>query len=255
MKKRLTILIVLLIIVCSIIALVKQKETIAIIGAMDIETEAVSARLSHAKQIKTSADFQITTGNIGKYKIILTKSGVGKVNAAITTQYIIDKYKPKYIINTGLAGSLTKNLTTGDIIIAEKTIQHDFDLTAFGNHKGYMGNGTNADKPTEYFSDKNLISKFKNINSDITIGTIATGDVFVTDVQTKENIRKLFNADAADMESAAIAQTANRNNVPVIVIRTISDGKNESTKDYNKNKHNTAEKSALALISILEADK
>lgn len=254
MKKIFFILLFLIsVLVCIIFFSFYKKSTIAIIGAMDDEIAEVSANLSN-KNIKQQSNFSIITGNLGKYKIVLSKAGVGKVNAASTTQYIIDKYKPIYIINIGIAGSLSPDLNAGDTIIAKKMVQHDFDVTAFGHPKGYMDNGIDPDKPTIYYSDKNLKNKFLNINSNLKEGTIATGDIFLTDSKLKESIKTEFNADAIDMESAAIAQTAMRNNIPVIVLRTISDGVNGTTKEYYQNKQNLARKSALTVISALKTD-
>lgn len=231
-----------------------KSQPVAIIGAMDDEINEFITNLDNKKYTKYS-DFEIYTGNINKQKIVLSKSGIGKVNAATTTQFIINKYKPKYIINTGLAGSLTPSSKAGDIFIAEKMVQHDFDITAFGNPKGYMDNGIEPDKPTIYYSDKNLVNEFinKSKNKNIKTGTIATGDIFVSDKQTKNSIRKEFGADLVDMESAAIAQTAKRNNIPVIILRSVSDGLNESTDEYKQNKQDIALKSALTVLEILKS--
>ena len=88
---------------------------------MDVEIEEVLSNLSY-KAYNQESDFKIITGNLGKYKIILSKSGVGKVNSATTTQFIIDKYKPIYIINIGISGGLSPDLKSGDTIIAEKMV-------------------------------------------------------------------------------------------------------------------------------------
>jgi adenosylhomocysteine nucleosidase len=184
------------------------------------------------------------------------KSGVGKVTASTTTQYIIDNYKPIYIINTGIAGSLSPDLKAGDVIIVDKLVQHDFDVTAFGKPRGYISNGIEPNKPTIFHSDKKLVEKFKkelilNQNKNIKIGTIATGDIFVNQEKHKKAIRDEFNADAIDMESAAIAQAAERNNVPLIVVRTISDSENNSVSEYKQNKKITATKAAMSVLSVL----
>jgi len=230
--------------------LVNKKETVAIIGAMDVEIKEILTNLSNAKYKKEN-DFDIITGNLGKYKVILSKSGVGKVSSATTTQFIIDNYNPTYIINIGIAGSLSPYLKAGDTIIAEKMVQHDFDVTAFGNPKGYMDNGIEPNKPTIYYSDKILIDKFMKNNS-LKSGIVATGDIFVTDTNLKNSIKKEFNAIAIDMESAAIAQTAKRNDIPVIVLRTISDGLEDSTNAYKQNKQTVAKAPALITVKLLK---
>lgn len=226
------------------------KNTIGIIGAMDIEIKEILTNLSNPKTIKHDG-FEITVGRFGRNKIILSKCGIGKVNSAVTTQYIIDKYKPDYIINKGLAGSLTDKLKLGDIIIGEKMIQHDFDLTAFGKVKGDMQNNSKKNSPTFYYSDKDLVNKFLKF-PDVKTGTILTGDVFVIDTKQKEKLQKEFNADAIDMESAAIAQTAQRNNIPVLVLRTISDTNKDSTDKYTKNKLSLTQESANYIFSMLK---
>ena len=231
-----------------------QKETVAIIGAMDAEINEYIKNISHPKN-KQYCDFEVTAGNLGKYRLIISKSGVGKVNSSVTAQYIIDKYHPKYIINTGIAGALSPDLKAGDIIIAQKMVQHDFDVTAFGNPKGYMDNGIEPDKPTFYYSDKDLINYFieKSKNKNLKTGTIATGDIFVADKNTKNAIKKEFGANLVDMESAAIAQVAQKNNIPVIVLRTVSDEIQDTTKEYKQNKQKAALQPALAVVQVLKS--
>lgn len=243
----------LLIIIITGFLFFNKKETIAVIGAMDVEIDGILSNLSNISYSKQN-DFNIVKGNFNKYKIILSKSGVGKVNSATTTQFIIDKYKPNYIINTGIAGSLSSNLKPSEIIIAEKMVQYDFDLTKFGYSKGYMYNGIEPNKPTIYYSDEKLIKLFVK-NKYIKKGTIATGDTFVADMKLKHSIKKDFNADAIDMESAAIAQTAKRNNIPVIIIRAISDGLEDTTNEYKQNEKITALKPTEIIIDILRSKK
>ena len=105
------------------------------------------------------------------------------------------------------------------------------------------------------FSDKNLIKNFVSKYKNLKIGTIVTGDIFVTDLNLKRNLNKEFNADAVDMESAAIAQTAKRNNIPVIVLRTISDEINHNTNEYKQNKQSIAKIPALIVIEMFKSDK
>lgn len=249
-----SILFILIIFTIFVFLPINRKETLAIIGAMDVEVEEVLNNLSNIKSSQQN-DFKIITGNIGKYKIVLSKSGIGKVASATTTQFIIDKYKPKYIINIGIAGGLSPDLNAGTTIIAEKMIQHDFDITAFGCTKGYMNTGIEPDKPTIYYSDKTLINKFTKKYKSLKTGTIASGDIFITDIKLKHNIRKEFNADAIDMESASIAQTAKRNHTPFIILRSISDEVKDSSKEYKQNKQNIAKIPALMVVDILKSNR
>lgn len=255
MKKKLIYCILFLLIIFTIIGVwfVSKHETVAIIGAMDVEIEEILSNLSNVRN-KQYSEFKITTGNLGKYRIVLSKSGVGKVASATTTQFIIDKYKPIYVINVGIAGSLSPDLKVGDTVIAEKMVQHDFDITQFGKPRGYIDSETEPDKPTFFYSDKNLIAKFKDSNS-VKLGTIATGDIFVSDSKIKHKLREEFGADMADMESAAIAHAARRNNTPVIILRAISDGVKDTENEYKQNKPDIAKIPALMAVKVLKADK
>lgn len=206
----------------------RNNSKIAIIGAMDCEIIKLKELMNDIK-ILNYGKFEIYLGKIFNHDVILAKSGVGKVCAAITTQYIIDNYSPDFIINTGVAGGIANGLSVGDIVIGTKFIQHDFNATALGYVKGYMCTGGDNQKPTEFFADKKLISEFENavskIHTDTKLhkGIIVTGDCFVGDVEQKKELKLMFNASAAEMEAAAIAQTANYNEIPCLIVRAISD--------------------------------
>ncbi len=205
-----------------------NKKTIGIIGAMDCEVEKIRELLSD-KEEKILGFLKIYTGKLHGHNIILAKSGVGKVAAGICTQYIIDNYKPDYIINTGIAGGLDPKLSVGDIVIGQELLQHDFDASDLGYAKGYMCTGIGKDKPTKFYSSPELTddfvkaAKISGVNITIHKGIIATGDMFVGNSAKKQDIRNTFNATAAEMEGAAIAQCATTNKVPFIIIRAISD--------------------------------
>lgn len=202
-------------------------DNIGIILAMQEELDEILNIMSEIRQKKI---YNITfyEGKINKSKVIVVKCGVGKVNAARTTQILIDKFKVEYVINLGSAGALDSNLNIGDIVIAEKLVQHDFDITAFNHKKGYItGVG-------DYIEcNNNLINQFKNVannlkNKDykIDVGTIASGDIFCTDIKMKEKIYSKFNAKCVEMEGAAIAQVCHLDKIPFIVVRSISDSPN-----------------------------
>lgn len=206
----------------------QNNKKIAIIGAMDCEVDTLKDCLSNLETIDCGK-LKIYKGKISNNEIILSKSGVGKVCAALNTQYIIDRYSPDYIINIGVAGGIAQDLEVGDIVIATSLVQHDFDATALGYVQGYMCTGGDNQKPTVFYTDKKLIEAFEsavngiNTSSKIHKGVIATGDMFIGTPEKKSQLRELFNATAAEMEGCAIAQTADANNIPCLVIRVISD--------------------------------
>lgn len=210
---------------------------IGIVVAMEEEFEEIENKMANI-EIKRMNDLRFVVGKISGKKCILVKSGVGKVNAARTTQVMVDNFKLDYIFNLGAAGAINNNLEIGDIIIGKHVVQHDFDITAFGHSKGYITGIGNEVKCNE-----ELIQKFENVIQNISeskyqikLGIVATGDIFCTDMAMKDKIRANFKADVVDMECAAIAQVAYLNELPFIVIRSVSDtpnGKNASTFDEN----------------------
>ncbi len=194
---------------------------------MEEELEEIKNVMSDFKE-KEISKLEFIEGKIEAKEVVLVQCGIGKVNAARVTQVLIDNFKIEYIINVGAAGALNPMLNIGDIVIGEKLIQHDFDITAFGHTKGYItGVG-------DYIqSDMELVEKFKRIVDNqndktyqIKIGNIASGDIFCIDIYMKNKIYSKFDADCVEMEGAAIAQVCYLDNIPFIVIRSISDSPN-----------------------------
>ena len=208
---------------------------IGIIAAMNEEVEAIQKLMTDI-YIKEVYELQFIQGKINAKDVVLVKCGVGKVNAARTTQILLNNYEIEYVINVGTAGSLNENIEIGDVVIGEKLVQHDFDITAGGHEKGYISHTGKY-----FYSDKNLVERTKKViqgmneNFNAFIGTIATGDIFVQDIKVKNTIKAEFNADCAEMEGAAIAQVCMLDNVPFIVIRSISDKPNGNNAiDFEK---------------------
>lgn len=206
-----------------------------IIAAMKEEMQEIKNLMTDI-EIVQQYELNLYKGKINNRKVVLVEAGVGKVNAARVTQIIIDKFKIKQIINVGSAGTVNDELEIGDIVIGKKLIQHDFDITAFGHPKGYISNigrYVEIDKKL-YTTIQSKISKIAKDKFKIKIGTIVSGDIFCTDIKMKNKIREKFDADAVEMEGAAIAQVCKLDNIPCLVIRSISDnpnGKNQITFD------------------------
>lgn len=161
---------------------------------------------------------------------ILVECGVGKVNAARTTQIMIDVMKVDYIINVGVAGGVANSLSVCDIVIGEKLVQHDFDITAFDHAKGYIPNVgvyLNSDeyllRIAEEVQESFSKTKFHK-------GVIASGDIFCTSEKMSKKINEKFNALCVDMEGASIGQVAYLSGVPFLVVRSISDIPNNNNK-------------------------
>ena len=206
-----------------------------IIAAMQEEMQEIEKIMEEKKQQKVY-ELNFIKGRINNTEVVLVEAGIGKVNAARTTQILIDNFNIDAIINVGSAGSANDELEIGDIVIGDKIVQHDFDITAFGHPKGYISNLGQYIESDKLLIEKlqKVISNISNSDFNIKIGTIATGDIFCTQLNMKEKIRNKFNADAIEMEGAAIAQVCKLDNVPFIVIRSISDkpnGNNNITFD------------------------
>ena len=210
---------------------------IGIVVAMDEEREEILELMTNV-EVKQIYNLRFLTGRINNRDCILIKSGVGKVNAARTTQVLIDNFEVEFVINAGAAGAVNYLLNIGDIVIAKHVVQHDFDITAFGHSKGYItGVGDKVQ------CDLGLVSAFENmlknmpeLSYNIKLGIVASGDIFCTSIDMKNKINSKFNADVVDMECAAVGQVCYLDNIPFISIRCISDvpdGQNEKTFDDN----------------------
>lgn len=200
---------------------------IGIITAMEEEFEEIANIMSEVKE-KEISKLTFITGKINTKSVVLVKSGIGKVNAARVAQIMIDNFHIETIINVGSAGALNPLLNIGDIVIGEKLIQHDFDITAFGHDKGYItGVGDYISSDSQLIGKiKNSINNIANEEYKIKVGIIASGDIFCTAVEMKDKIYAKFNADCVEMEGAAIAQVCYLDKIPFIIIRSISDSPN-----------------------------
>lgn len=206
-----------------------------IIAAMQEEMQAIKEIMTEREEIHIH-ELIFIKGKIEKSNVVLVEAGVGKVNASRVTQILIDRFDIIGVINVGSAASANSELKIGDIVVGDKLVQHDFDITAFGHPKGYISNiGQYVESDIELLNKmKQAIEKLENSEFKIKIGTIASGDIFCTEIKMKDKIRSKFNADAIEMEGAAIAQVCELDEVPFIVIRSISDtpnGNNEITFD------------------------
>ncbi len=203
-----------------------MEQKIAIIAAMQEEMEEIKKIMDNLEE-KTIQGLTIQEGEINGSKAILVQSGVGKVNAARTTQILVDHYSLKSVINVGSAGGLREDLNIGDIVIGDNLVQHDFDITAFGHPKGHI-----TELGINFKSNQELVKKAEKAiqailqqeeKLKIVKGTIASGDIFCTSVEMKHKIHSKFQASCVEMEGAAIAQVCTLDQIPFIIIRSISD--------------------------------
>lgn len=207
---------------------------IGIIGAMELEVEELKAKMTVANIVK-KAGMEFFEGTLNGACVVIVRSGVGKVNAALCVQILADHFSVTHIINTGVAGSLNAKLDIGDILISKDAIHHDVDATIFGYQLGEVPQlGVRA-----FVADEALANLAKTsceaVNPDIhaMIGRVVSGDQFISSKEVKNNLIANFQGDCAEMEGASIAHGAYLNNIPFVIIRAISDKADDSAEmDY-----------------------
>ena len=200
-----------------------RNSLIGIIGAMDIEVDAIIGSMQDVQE-KVISSVRYVKGKLFNKDVVVAKCGIGKVFAAICAQTMIIEFKPSVIINTGVAGSLVNGFNVLDVAIATSVVQHDMDTSAIGDPVGLISgiNVINIDAYTEV-SDA-LKSASMNVKCNVKEGVIASGDKFIADAGEKKVINERFGAIACEMEGAAIGHVCYVNSVPFGVLRTISDG-------------------------------
>lgn len=207
---------------------------IGIIGAMEEEVAALKEAMD-VQETREIAAMTFCRGILCEKEIVVVRSGVGKVNAGICAQILVDAFQADTLINTGIAGSLDARLDIGDIVISEDAVHHDMDATIFGDPAGWVPR-----MDTLFFpADKRLIEKAKaaneRANPDINtfVGRVASGDQFIASAEAKERIAGTFHALCAEMEGAGVAHAAYLNKVSYVIIRAISDkADNSAFMDY-----------------------
>ena len=228
-------------------------KSIGIIGAMEEEVSILKEKMEDVRIIK-KASMDFYEGILAGKKVVVVRSGIGKVNAGICAQILADVFSVDAIINTGIAGSLNKNINIGDIVLSTDVVQHDMDATGFGYRKGQI-----PQMPVFFFNaDDNLrrlaAEVCKEVNPDIQVfeGRIASGDQFVCDQDVKNRIVSEFSAYATEMEGAAIGQAAYLNEIPFLVVRAISDKADGSAQmDYSEFEKAAVDHSVRLTLNML----
>lgn len=208
--------------------------TIGIIGAMEEEV-AVLKQEMNIEETVVYASMQFCKGTLCGKNVVIVRSGIGKVNAAICAQVLADRFHVDVLINTGIAGSLDAAIDIGDMVISTDLVEHDMDATIFGDPLGQVPRMDTFSFPAEDSLIEKAVAANKEANPDIKTftGRIVSGDQFVSSAEVKEKLVKNFQAKCTEMEGAAIAHTAYLNKISCVIIRAISDkADNSATMDY-----------------------
>jgi len=207
---------------------------IGIIGAMDEEVQQIVNAMD-IKKVESKASMTFNMGNLSGKDVVIVRSGIGKVNAAVCAQILVDDFNVDYIINTGIAGSLRSEIDIADIVISDDVLHHDMDASGFGYALGQIPRM----ETLSFKADARLIALAKDSCAHVIpevgvhIGRIVSGDQFISNKDVKNKIISNFSGYCTEMEGAAIAQAAYLNNVPFLILRAISDKADDSaTMDY-----------------------
>ncbi len=197
--------------------------TVGIIGAMQEEIELLLAQLNN-RQSEKHAGITYHRGEFQGKKVVLTRSGVGKVNAAVCTQILIDRFGADAIVFTGVAGAVDPQLNIGDIVISTSSLQHDVDVTALGFPRGKIP----YQDVSEYPSDVGLIELAEEAGRKVYpgrcyTGKVLSGDQFVADRAIVKELYEELGGACTEMEGASVAQVCFMNDIPHVIIRSMSD--------------------------------
>ena len=230
-----------------------MPQTIALIGAMPPEISLLQENLQNLRS-EHMADFDIYCGEYAGKNVVLALSGIGKVNAALSTALVL-QHRPDFVINTGSAGGLGSGLKVGDVVIGTQTAHHDVDVTAFGYAIGHVPR-----MPARFESDPALCAAAEKAaaafeHTAVHRGLIVSGDQFVHSSESVAEVRRHFpDAQAVEMEAAAIAQSCHRFGVPFVVVRAISDLADEEADTSFETFLKTASvHSAKMVLQLIEA--
>ena len=206
---------------------------LGIIGAMQVEVEILLGAMENKKEVKKAGSI-FYEGTLNGLRAVVVQCGVGKVNAAICAQILCDLFEVTHLVNTGIAGSLCADLDIGDLVVSTDAMYHDVDAVHFGYPMGKVPGMDTTAFPADKTMMDYAFAAAEAVNPGHTkMGRVASGDQFVAEKPLKEKIIAVTGGLCTEMEGAAIAQTAYRNNLPFVILRAISDKADDSAEmDY-----------------------
>lgn len=228
---------------------------LGIIGAMAKEVAKLKEMMTE-RSVTTAAGMEFNKGKLKGKDVVVVQSGIGKVNAGICSQILVDLFHVDAIINTGIAGSLKNEINIGDIVLSTDAVQHDVEAVAFGYEPGHIPQMDTLAFPADEKLLEVGLKCCKEANPDIQTfpGRIVTGDQFICSNEKKKWLADTFHGYCTEMEGAAIAQAAYLNHVPFLIVRAISDKADDSvTMDYQTFEDAAIEHSIRFTAAMVEA--
>jgi adenosylhomocysteine nucleosidase len=246
------------------------RQLTAILGAFPPELILLQSQLLQKKDTVLQ-HIHFTEGMLNGRRVVLAQTGIGKVNAAITTTLILENFQPREVIFTGIAGGINPALSPGDLVIGTQTAYHDYGTITPDSMKRRATRNpfTMQENPEFFICDSALVKaamaagktlslekiagKSGNRTPQIITGIIVTGDVFISSLAATQNLRSRLQADATEMEGAAVAQVCWQQKTPFIVIRSLSDDAgNNASMDVRSFYEIAARNSASLVVALMK---
>ena len=226
---------------------------IGIIAAMEVELQSLRSLMQNPEE-ETISGLRFVRGTLEGRDVVTVVCGIGKVFAALTTQTMILRYAPEAIICTGVAGTLTQQLSIGDIAVSACVVQHDIDTSALGDPPGLISGLNLIELPAHAPLADRLTACANELGLRTLRGVIASGDQFIASAERKAEIVRQFGAIACEMEGGAVAQVCHVNGTPFCVLRAISDSADGSSHmDYPQFVRLAAEQSVRLVRAYLKS--
>lgn len=227
---------------------------IGIIGAMHEEITELKSLMENIEEINL-ASFTYFTGKLENKDIVLVESGIGKVNSAVCTTLLLEKFNVKKLIFTGVAGGIGDNINVGDIVISTDLVQHDVDVSAFGLDLGVIPRMKNsffeANKELRVLAKKSALKVFDQLK--VREGRILSGDQFINGIEKIAWLKDTFKGEACEMEGASVAHVCELFDIPFVILRAISDKANEEAKmDFAEFVHLASKNSKEIVVNMLK---
>jgi adenosylhomocysteine nucleosidase len=230
---------------------------IGIIGAMEMEIDFLCKLMGDGSKKTEAGSVVFNEGKINGVDVVVVRSGLGKVNAALCAQRLALQFGCTNIINTGVAGAMAHGLGVMDFVVSTDAVYHDMDAVGFGYKLGQVPQMS----VFSFVADKGMIEAAKKAFADLGLskehqmieGRIATGDQFISDKAAKAKIAENFSPACVEMEGAAIAHACYLNKVPCVVLRCMSDMADDLRRSvYDFNEQAAAEMCARVVEKMIQ---
>ncbi len=231
-----------------------KPEVIGIIAAMDVEIKSLKEAANITKTTEV-CDMEFCEGKISGKNVVIVKCGMGKVNAGICANTLINDFGCTKIINTGVAGSLDNSIDIGDIVVSSDVVQHDFNATYLGFDPGEVPYTGLYAFPADELMRADAVRAVLECAPEINVreGRVCSGDQFISTAEQRDTIISNFGGLCCEMEGGAVGQVCHLNDIPFVIIRAISDKPDETEfVDYTVFEAKAAERCAKIVIYMVE---